>query len=207
MTEIDITGRYPATTQWVEVKRQTGTKDILVTPNIQLNAGAGGGGISSVGVNRHQSDNRSYKISLDSKQEAIVGQPVSLRWKFSDPNRNGVFYPPSMKLLVLVEKPTPNPAWFPFHLKLDWQLHVDLHNTFQQFMDGIQRLVAKPPVHEGWFFKIEGRYNHQAARAALRDAISRNPNPPTVVGLNAAARPWMDAEQQMSINSSVQLPA
>lgn len=78
--EINIAGRYPTITQWVEVKRQTGTKDVLVTPNIQFNAGAGGGGISGVGVDRHQSDNRSYKISLDSKQEAFVGQPVSLSW-------------------------------------------------------------------------------------------------------------------------------
>lgn len=79
-TEINITGRYPATTQWVEVKRQTGTIEILAAPNIQVTAGAGGGGISGLGVNRQQSNNKSYKIMLDSKQEAIVGRPVSLSW-------------------------------------------------------------------------------------------------------------------------------
>lgn len=80
-------------------------------------------------------------------------------------------------------------------------MHVDLHGKLQQFMDGIQRLVARPSAHEGWFFKVEGRYNHTAARAALKDALSQNP--PTVVGLNAAARPWVQAEQQMSVPAHV----
>ncbi|KAF7980423.1 hypothetical protein HWV62_38252 [Athelia sp. TMB] len=203
IAEINIAGRFPKTTQWVEVYQRTGTKEILITPNIQANTGAVGAGLSSIGVNKHYSDNKSYKISLDSKQIALEAHPTSLHWKFNDPN--GLFYPPSMSLLVIVEKPTPAPAWFSFNLKLNWQLHVDLHNSLQQFVGGIQRLVAKPHAHEGWRFRIEGKYNSQAAKAALRDAL--NQDPPALVGLNAAARPWMAAGQEKLANNNLAMPA
>ncbi|KAF7974396.1 hypothetical protein HWV62_12236 [Athelia sp. TMB] len=222
IAEINIAGRFPKTTQWVEVYQRTGTKEILITPNIQANTGAVGAGLSSIGVNKHYSDNKSYKISLDSKQSfrsppyipALVGAQICAqirsvqRWlnaarKFNDPN--GLFYPPSMSLLVIVEKPTPAPAWFSFNLKLNWQLHVDLHNSLQQFVGGIQRLVAKPHAHEGWRFRIEGKYNSQAAKAALRDAL--NQDPPALVGLNAAARPWMAAGQEKLANNNLAMPA
>lgn len=94
-----------------------------------------------------------------------------------------------MQLLVLVEKPPPNLAWFPFDLTLDETMKVEVHNTSPLSIKRFKRLLGKP--HVGWCFKIGGRYNEEAARGALRDAQENKS--PTIVGLDAAVKPWRDS--------------
>lgn len=111
---------------------------------------------------------------------------ISFR-KFEDPR--GVFYPTSMSLLVIVEKSTIDfdPPWFPFQLTLDWRLRIDVHSILQRFL----RLVAIPHKHDGWRFQVRGNYKPEKAAAALDDA--RSSKIPSYVGLNAAAKAWLDA--------------
>jgi len=55
------------------------------------------------------------------------------------------------------------------------------------------RLVGKPRQHDGWCFQIKGQYNPAAAQAALEDA-KRTDKRPSIVGLHAAVKGWMDAQ-------------
>lgn len=77
---VDITGQYPATTQWVVVGRQSGTIDIHGTPNIQVGAGGASVGVSGVGVDKNRSNNKSFVIELNSRLEANVDRPDTLHW-------------------------------------------------------------------------------------------------------------------------------
>lgn len=107
-------------------------------------------------------------------------------------NKNGLFYPPNINLLVVVEKNTDDILLerFPFQLTLDWNLKVDIHEN--ALKRTFTRLVNKAEKHEGWKFKIKSNYNPKLAQAALDDAI-KNPEAPSHVGLYAAAKSWRAA--------------
>ncbi|KAF7980090.1 hypothetical protein HWV62_39898 [Athelia sp. TMB] len=107
---------------------------------------------------------------------------------FRDPI--GVFYPPTMRLLVIVRKRS-SPDPFPFRLRLEWSLHVDVHGKYNHLVDGFERLMSWPWAHEGWCFEIAGNFNPDLAQEAFEDAQLQDP--PTFVGLHAAVKPWMDS--------------
>lgn len=69
-------------------------------------------------------------------------------------------------------------------------MHVDTH----WWGDRVRRFAPKAS-HEGWFFKIEGKYKHEAAKSALDDA-QKHPESPKFVGLEVATKPWKDAEKK-----------
>lgn len=104
-------------------------------------------------------------------------------------DETGVFYPPSVSVLLIVEKYTRefDPGWFPFLLNLDWKLRVDIHGS--DFSGSFQRLVAKASKHDGWCFEIKGNFNAQVAKDALEDAL-HNKEGPSLVGLRLAAKDW-----------------
>ena len=95
-----------------------------------------------------------------------------------------------MRLLVIVRRKS-SPDLFPFRLRLEWSLHVDVHGKYNHLVDGFERLRSWPWAHEGWCFEIGGNYNPGRAREALEDAQLRDP--PTFVGLHAAVQPWLDS--------------
>lgn len=187
--DINISTSYPSKAQWFEVKQQVGTKDIEAVPSVKLNILGNGVELSGVGWKKHSDDDHSYKISLDNTRTVLENHPTYLHWNFKD--EKGVFYPPNINLLVVVEKCTPDyaPSWFPFQLNLDWQLQVDVHGKiFKRFL----RLVAAPSKHDGWCFQIKGQYYPQLAEKALNDALSEDI--PSHVGLHAAAKAWLEAK-------------
>jgi len=193
--QIDISGHFPTTAEWVEVARLSGSKDVFITPNIGVNVLGSGVDMSGVGMNRHMPEERSYKISLNPVQQVLANHPTYLKWKYEDPE--GIFYPPNTTLLVIVENSTDDhKLWFPFELILEWKLRVDIHGI----LDRVVRLVGKPRQHDGWCFQIKGQYNPAVAQAALEDA-KRSDQRPSVVGLHAAVKGWMDAQ-----NSTKNIP-
>ncbi|KAF7969903.1 hypothetical protein HWV62_25569 [Athelia sp. TMB] len=187
--EINISTPYPDKPQWFEVKQQVGTKDIEVAPSVKLNILGQGIEFSGIRWKKHSNDDHSYKISLECTKDVLQDHPNYLEWKFKD--EKGVFYPPNINLLVVVEKCTSeyDPPWFPFQLKLDWKLQVDVHGKiYKRFL----RLVAAPSKHDGWCFQIKGDYYPKRAQEALDDALSEDI--PAYVGLHAAAKAWLKAQ-------------
>ncbi|KZP16983.1 hypothetical protein FIBSPDRAFT_894567 [Athelia psychrophila] len=181
--KVDIIGQHPKKSQWVEIERQTGTRDIRCTSDLQFSALGASGNIFGLGSDKHHSDNKSYRIGLDPLRETIDKPPAILSWVFT--NTHSMYSPMCMKLLVLVEKPTPNPTWFPFSLRLDENMKIEVHNA-SALSVGCRRLVGKPPGD--WRFKIEGRYKQEDTKKALSDAEEHNP--PTIVGLDATVKSW-----------------
>jgi hypothetical protein len=78
--QIDISGHFPSTAEWVEVARLSGSKDVYIAPNIGVNVLGTGLDISGVGVNRHFPEERSYKISLNPVQQVFANHPTYLKW-------------------------------------------------------------------------------------------------------------------------------
>jgi len=109
---------------------------------------------------------------------------------FKDPQ--GIFYPQSTKLLVIIAKTTQTrELYFPFELRLEGSLNVDIHDP------GIfQRIIHLLAAGDCWRFTIKGQFNHGEAKMALEDAhhARKNKQIPSMIGLRAAARPWMDAQ-------------
>jgi len=97
--------------------------------------------------------------------------------------------------MVIVERTDrPDLKWFPFELRLEWKLRVDVHGQF----DALNRVryMVRPGKHDGWCFHIKGNYNPTVAQTALSAAsdetgcISRIP---PGVGLDAAVPAVMKA--------------
>lgn len=111
--------------------------------------------------------------------------------KFED--AKGIFYPPCVNLLVIVEKKSTNKceSWFPFKLNLEWTPKVGIHKRFRPWFD----VGPWPDRHAGWCFQIKGQWNPNTAQRALDDAKTRNATP-SVVGLHAAVKPWIDASSR-----------
>lgn len=78
--QIDISGHFPSTAEWVEVAKQSGSRDVYATPSIGVNVLGTGVDMSGVGVNRHMPEERSYKISLNPVQQVLDNHPTYLKW-------------------------------------------------------------------------------------------------------------------------------
>jgi hypothetical protein len=78
--EVDISGHFPATVEWVNVAQLSGSKDIYVTPSIKTSILGTGIEVSGVGVNRHCLEERSFKISLNPVLKVFAGHPTYLDW-------------------------------------------------------------------------------------------------------------------------------
>lgn len=106
--------------------------------------------------------------------------------KFED--KNNIFYPPSTNLLIIVKSDVDAEAWFPFELRIHWELCVNVHDN--PFMQSIVKFVARIGQHEGWCFKIRGEYEPALAQEAMDKAQNLEE---TKVGLHEAIRPWQKA--------------
>jgi len=107
---------------------------------------------------------------------------------------NGVFYPRTTKLLVIVAKQSNgNRRSFPFELRIEKEMKVTIHHF--GMLDRIARLLAGPKTYDSWCFKIKAPYSPSAAQEALYDARRAHNNniSPSIVGLHAAVKPWMNA--------------
>jgi hypothetical protein len=107
--------------------------------------------------------------------------------KYEDRNVDGIFYPPSTDIMVIVERiDRPDMKWFPFELRLEWKLRVDVHG--QSALKYI-RYMVKLPKHDGWCFHIKGNYNPTRAYTAVAAALDTTGNItqiPPGIGLDAA---------------------
>ena len=111
--------------------------------------------------------------------------------KFED--AKGIFYPPCVNLLVIVEKRPTNKreSWFPFKLNLEWTLKVGIHKHFQSPFD----LEPWPDRHAGWCFQIKGEWEPNTAQRAIEDAKTSDAML-SVVGLHAAVKAWICAQSR-----------
>ncbi|KIJ31505.1 hypothetical protein M422DRAFT_266751 [Sphaerobolus stellatus SS14] len=190
---IDIASHYPSEEEHVRVGYIAGSKTIHATPVVSANFLGTGGQFSGLGVDKTHSDNRQYLISLHPIRYELDNQPTKLSWQFQDPK--GIYYPRSTKLLVIVQKESEShEAWFPFQLQLDWQLKVEVHT--QNPLRRVLRLVNRPDKHDGWRFNIMWNYNPEKAQEALEDAEALDGRDHTIVGLQAATRTWIAAQQK-----------
>lgn len=59
----------------------------------------------------------------------------------------------------------------------------------------IMRFLERPEKDDSWCFKIHAPYSPRKAKEALDDArkADNSRKLPSIVGLPAAAKPWMDA--------------
>lgn len=202
---IDITAHYP-TEEHLKVGQRFGRKNIHITPEVNVDVLGTGLGFGGVGVNKEQSDNKLHLVSLLSHRYELEHQPTRLEWynvihmylessthrfmyrHFAD--TKGIYYPSSIGLLVIVQKESDeHELWFPFQLRLDWQLKVEVHSTVLQT---ILRYIGKIGKHEGWKFDINGNYNHEKAKEVLEQV--RDGEELRTVGLMAAARAWVAAQ-------------
>lgn len=73
-------------------------------------------------------------------------------------------------------------------------MRVDIHDP--PVLNRIARFVGKPEKDDCWCFKIQARYNEKDAKHALEDVLHAvtTKRIPSVVGLRAAAMPWIDAQ-------------
>lgn len=194
--DINISSSYPTETEWFEVAEREESKESSFMPSVNVNAAGNGVQLSGMGKSWRSSHVQSYKIKLDPSKTLFEGLPTLLKLKYED--EAGLFYPPSVSVLVMVEKCTDefDPGWFPFLLNLDWRLKVDIHGSdgFAKF----KRLVAKPSKHDGWRFQIKGNFNPERAKEALQDSVTnREPSSHMDVGLRVAARRWAESSPNL----------
>jgi len=150
-------------------------------------------------VDHHTQLDTAKLISLNPVRKPFANSPTILNWISKDPN--GIFYPQSTNLLVIVKKATDkNEIWFPFELRLLWDLKFELRG----FRQKVDRWVSRVDKHDGWSFRIAGQYKPADAQKALEDSkhAERNDKIPSLVGLRAAARPWMNAQASTMFTSS-----
>jgi hypothetical protein len=106
----------------------------------------------------------------------------------------GIFYPSTTKLLVIVAKHPDGPRKsFPFELRLEKEMRVAVHHI--GMVARVTRFLERPKTADSWCFKIKAPYSPCCAKEALADAQHADSNKqlPSIVGLHAAAKPWMDA--------------
>jgi len=200
---INISAHFPAHEEYVKVGHLLGSKEIHATPVLNGSALGFGGGIRGVGVDSRIQLNTAKLISLNPVRKSFVDSPTTLNWISEDPH--GIFYPRNTNLFVVIKKTTDkNEIWFPFELRLLWDLKVDIRG-FRRRMD---RWVSRVDKHDGWSFHIAGQHKPADAQKALEDAkgAERDDKIPSLVGLRAAARPWMGAQASTMFTSPTPWP-
>jgi len=193
--KVDISEYFPETTEYAHVAQLSGSRDTYGTPCIKTMVLGTGIEVSGVGINKHRLEEKSFTITLDPVLNALGDHPTYLEWNFQD--KQGIFYPPSVNVLVIVEKSTnERELWFPFELNLECTLKVAIHDGPLKYLS----LNVKPTQHAGWCFQIKGKYKSDVAKDALEDAKKKDMIP-SVVGLRAAVKPWIDAQSSTGNNS------
>jgi hypothetical protein len=109
-------------------------------------------------------------------------------------DKNGIYYPQSIKLLIIViKRGQVHESWFPFRLRLNWNLYVDTcHGSLFQ----VSRFVNRIHKHDGWKFDISGKYQQKIAEEALEDVEHLKEGNAKTVGLKAAARNYLNERRQ-----------
>lgn len=186
---VDITDQhYPQDTQWAEVYREKGTKSTSAQPNISVTALGNGGSVSGVGTTKHVTVNFASTISLTPVLIALDGRPTQLQWRYED--KNGIFYPTQIDLLIVVATATFTSArHFPFQLHLENTLTVDIHSRLDKFV----RLITRRSEHDhgGWLFRIKSKYKPSEAEKALRKAEGD----PNSIGLHPSVAQWLTIQR------------
>ena len=121
---------------------------------------------------------------------------------FEDPH--GIFYPKTTRVLVITAKNiSGEEISFPFQLRLERTMKVDIHDP--PVLGRVMSFRGKPEKDDCWCFNIRAPYKAGVAKDALEDVIRAEDNKeiPSVVGLRAAAKPWIDAQGKwVSIHTS-----
>jgi len=186
--DVDITDYYPADPERHPVRMVTKTQDVHATPNINVNVAGTGGSFSGLGVDKRSETVRWDWISLEGVKDKWANDPTTLRWEYKD--KNGVYYPSQLKLLIVVTKTVTkdHETWFPLQLILQCELLVDIHG--HSIIPKLQRLIAKlqAPNNKGWCFNIRGAYQSDRAERALENALhsKESKQAPSDVGLYPA---------------------
>jgi len=120
--------------------------------------------------------------------------PILATRVFED--KKSIFYPRTIRVLVIVEKFTQEP-WFPFGLRLERELGVSVRS--RKFHRDLQDIVTKHlkglgAKHDGWCFRIQGKYKSHLAKSALEDVKSAGRN--KIIGLYPATEPWREAQRE-----------
>lgn len=116
----------------------------------------------------------------------------------------GIFYPHSILLLVTV-KCTTSQLWFPFSLKIQPHLQVDLHSGSISNM--FRRMVGKPHGKDDWTLPIQGNYQVDKVKKVLTyyNSAEGDGSPSgedEAIGLNAAATAYLEARKGASKKKS-----
>jgi hypothetical protein len=77
---IEIVSHHPLDTQWAEVARLKGTKDVVLKPTVSISALGNGGSLDGLGVTKHLDINQVSTISLKPTQVVLQNSPVQLQW-------------------------------------------------------------------------------------------------------------------------------
>jgi len=193
---IDICNHHPHEVEVIRVGRRKDLKTIFLVPTVKATILGSGLEMSGMGVNTQREHDRTFVVSLRPRLTKLGTDPSCLVWEFEDSNARGVYYPPDMKLLVVVEKPpaSSTETWFSFELRLELDLQVDIHNSYKdKLLQPFLRLMARSPPHKGWCFRIKGNFHPELAQAALANSMSEDGelHIPPGIGLNAAASNWL----------------
>lgn len=79
--DLNITTSHPKKGQWIEIDKQTGTKEVSATPSIKINAVGGGLELGGVGVNKQLNINESRLIYMNPTWEFYENQPSKVKWQ------------------------------------------------------------------------------------------------------------------------------
>jgi hypothetical protein len=108
-------------------------------------------------------------------------------------DKKGMYFPSNADVIVIVAKTNPGPreVWFPFELRLEFDLTVDVHGLLGR----VSRLLPRTDKHEGWRFQIKGNFFPEKAQKAKTDCqiAEESGRIPEEVGLRAAVKLWMSA--------------
>ncbi|KAK7472194.1 hypothetical protein VKT23_000316 [Stygiomarasmius scandens] len=139
--------------------------------------------------------NTSGRISLLQCPFKPKNGPKRITWSYR--NENAIFYPCTVKLLVVVEKYGPsNPQSeypFSFHLILKEELVVQLQSSIlKDAIEFFGKLLTSQ--HRGWHFHIHGNYNPVPVMNALIEARKVEAGGikyPTLYGLYPGVKSWI----------------
>jgi hypothetical protein len=76
---VDIVGHYPSDTQWAEVARDKGTKEVSLKPNFSFSILGFLGSVDGIGVKKYLGINQVSTISLKPTQVTLKSKPTQLR--------------------------------------------------------------------------------------------------------------------------------
>lgn len=188
---VEIDSYHPSDAQLAGVSWVKGTKEVYLKPQVSVSALGNNVSVDGVGIKKQYDINHIATISLKPAKVMLQNRPTRLEWRFED--EHGVFYPSDIDMLIIIENSTPTPELsFPFELRLEHNLTVDIHRVFDGITKFVRMVAGRRSEREEWFFNIRGKYKPTEAEEALRRAKES----PESIGLHAALKEWLVATHQ-----------